>query len=61
MTAFINENEKRFNCDSEIINMINNNQIQVGEKYHFFGIYLNNSELFGKDKIQRINTEHYFL
>lgn len=61
MTAFINENEKRFNCDLELINLIENDQIRVGEKYHFFGLYMNNNELFGKDKIPRLNTEHHFL
>ncbi len=51
MTAFINENEKIFRCDTELINLIENGQIQVGNKYHFFGLYLDNSEQFGKYKV----------
>lgn len=61
MIAFLNENEKRFNDDKELISMVDNDQIQVGQKYHFFGLYFTNNELFGKDKEQRLNTEHYFL
>ena len=61
MTAFINENDKRFECDHELISLINNGQVKVGEKYHFFGLYLNHSEMFGKDKIPRVNTDHYYL
>ena len=61
MTAFINENEKRFNCDAELISQIDNGQVRVGEKYHFFGLYLNHSEMYGKDKVPRTNTEHYYL
>jgi hypothetical protein len=30
MVVFVNENEKRFNDDQELINMINNGQIRVG-------------------------------
>ena len=61
MTAFVNEKEKRFTDDLNLINMIGSKHIQVGDKFHFFGLYANNNELFGKDKHPKLTTEHYYL
>ena len=57
----INDKEDRFDCDKQLMDLIERRCIRPGDKMHFYGLFLFLTGLPGHDKLEKIETSHYFL
>ena len=55
------DKEERFDCDKQLIELIERRLIRPGDKFHFFGLFLFKTGLPGHDKLQPVRTTHFFL
>lgn len=53
--------EERFDCDQNLIRLITDGSLRVGDKVRCFGLYLFQRALPAHDAWDQIKTEHYFL
>eukprot|EP00347_Sterkiella_histriomuscorum_P005419 403356688 len=62
MKCPVSEKIENFDCDRTLIEMINNNILKCGDKFHFYGLYLMNRAIQEQaDQEQAIKTEHHYL
>ena len=60
MKCSVSDKQDKFDCDKKIIEMINNQQMKPGDKFHFQGLYLMNKSLPESLDVP-LKTEHYYL
>jgi hypothetical protein len=62
MKTYVTEKNEHFDCDNILINMIKQNYIKPGDKFHFFGLYLMKKSIPEPDSERFIEgTQNFYL
>jgi len=59
MPAFVDPKQEKFDCDKSLAEQIQQQRLRVGQKYHFFGLYLMRRPLPEMPMPQLKTTNHF--